>query len=154
VTIADSGEVDGFLRWVYGSTDPAGDLEAGPDCETWERLELVPVPVDDACDGCTHQYQGTATLDADAGTCGDARDPWTFTYAFGPLGAGDEMAVWADRGFTHQVHTRWSPDLGETQGFQALFVAIPDAWDSGPDGSSGDPQGQYALDSLHYWDLR
>ena len=113
------------------------------------------MPVDPACRDCSHQYEGTATIDADDSSCPDADwAPWTFTYAFGPLGDTEEMAVWEEQGYTHQVSTRWSPDLGDTQGFQAMFVAIPDGWDGGPEGAAGAPSGQYSMGALHYWDLR
>ncbi len=153
VTIAGD-DVDGFLRWVYVSEDPASDeFTATADCEIWERLALAPAAVDPACRDCTHQFEGTATIDADDSTCADADwAPWAFTYAFGPL--GEDHQSWAERGYTHHVQTRWSPDLGDTQGFQSLFVATPESWDGGSPGDDGDPAGEYALDALHFWDLR
>ena len=154
LSVDEAGAADGFLRWVYGSVDPEADLEATADCETWERLVFSPVPVDPACRGCTHQFDGTATIDADDTTCGDATwDPWSITYAFGPLD-GEDQGIWAEQGFTHTVQTRWSPDLGDTQGFQSLFVAIPEVWDGGTAGSEGTPAGEYALEALHFWDVR
>jgi len=156
VGVGDDGTVDGFLRWIYVSEDPAGEEPpASPDCEVWERLELATVAVDPACRSCTHQFEGTASIDADDSTCADAAwEPWQFTYAFGPIEGDADLQSWAERGFTHHVQTRWSPDLGDTQGFQSLFVAQPESWDGGSPGASGDPSGEYALEALHFWDLR
>jgi len=154
VSIDESGTAGGFLRWLYVSTDPTAEVVAEPDCEVWERLALDPVPVDEACGGCTHQFAGTAALDIDDSTCSVSRDPWTFVYAFAPLDGNEALESWGREGYTHEVQTRWSPDLGETQGFQSLFVATPEAWDEGPAGASDEPRGEYALESLHYWDLR
>lgn len=154
VSVADGGEVDGFLRWVYVSEEPGGDMQPTADCEVWERLALAPVELDPACRDCTHEYLGTASIDADDSTCTDATwEPWTFTYAFGPI-EDAALQEWSEQGYTHQVQTRWSPDLGDTQGFQSLFVATPESWDGGSPGGSGAPSGEYALVPLHFWDLR
>lgn len=153
----NSGQLTGFLRWVFLDADPSEVQEPGTRCEIWERLELGTVAVEPACPGCDFQFEGQATLDDDTDCAADVAD-WNsreFTLAFGPLAGPDEIEALDPDQFTHAVSTRWSPDLGVSDGFQTLFGARPDAWSDGPEGSgTGDPlEGQHELYCAFFWDL-
>lgn len=156
---ADGLAADGFVRWVYLADDPSTTEEPREYCEIWEQLELD--RVDSAvCPGCTDVWEGTATVEVDQGTCLDV--DWSsrsFGLGFGQLAdAPDDVSGLGEDGFTHAVYTRWAPDTGDRDGYEALFVAKPERWSSdvAPIGTSGDRPvaGDYAMDCLYFWDLR
>lgn len=155
---ADPGALEGFLRWIYVADDPAEFDEPRADCEVWEFLDLVAVEPDDACSGCSDQFDGTARIEAGDTTCDDAT--WAerpFTLAFAAIGSMDEpdRTELAQDGFSHAVSTRWSPEIGDSQGFQDLFAAEPDQWapDAGEAGETESVDGEYHLLCRYYWEL-
>jgi len=156
---ADSLVTEGFVRWVYFADDPTTTEEPREYCEVWEKLELSevePAP----CPGCTQLWSGTATVEADEGTCIGV--DWTersISLGFGALDAAPEAASsMADEGYTHAVYLDWAPDVGDLPSHEALFVAQPERWssDTAPIGTSGgDPvAGDYSLFCLYYWDVQ
>jgi hypothetical protein len=157
---ADAGALEGFVRWIYEADDPSVFDEPRSYCEVWEYLELEAVEPDPACAECTDQYEGTATLEGEPDTtCEDVSwSPRDFTLAFGPLGLIDDpdRTTLEEEGYDFSVQTRWSPDLGVSEGFQALFAATPEQWapDAGEAGSTDSIDGQYRLFSRFYWDVR
>jgi hypothetical protein len=116
--------------------------------------------VDANCLDCTDQWTGTATVDSEASDCSDV--DWSsrgFTLASQPIESASEgLSIYAADGFTHGVRTKWSPETGDSQGFQDLFVAEPQLWASDqPDpigtGAGEPPAGQYHLYCVSYWQL-
>ncbi len=155
------GRLRGFVRWMFTSQDPSVVADPDVTCEIWEELDLVAVEVSDACVGCEYQFEGRARVEDEASTTCDDVD-WeqrAFTLAWGPLPADDpDVAALADDGYTHGVQTRWSPELGESEGFQMLFAAKPKEWEPdepGGEGSGSDEvlAGQHELFCLYYWEL-
>lgn len=154
---AKTGSLQGFLRWSFVDADPSRVDEPGLRCETWERLDLASVAPAAACPACSYQFAGEASVDET--TCSDV--DWSrraFDLGFAPLDSVDApLADYADDGYAWAVLTRWSPDLGSSDGFQPLFAATPEAWDpeSGAAGSGpGEPlQGEHELHSAWFWDL-
>lgn len=153
--------LQGYLRWSYVADDPSVTAEPRENCETWEYLDLqAAAEIDAACLGCEALWSGSAAIDDAQNTCSTSTwEPRSFTLAFAPLvGSSVESEELVDAGFTHAVATRWSPDLGETQGYQWLFAAEPQAWtDEG--GTPGTPSGQAPAGEYHlfghwYWDVR
>ena len=156
----DAGSLEGFLRWIYQTDDPVAFDDPRPFCEVWEHLDLGVVDLDPACGGCTDQFEGTAAVLGEPETTCDGVD-WSdrpFTLTFGPLDLIEEpdRATLEEDGFTHGAQTRWSPDLGSSEGFQPLFAATPDQWepDAGEAGSAETIDGQYELFCRYYWDVR
>ncbi len=155
---ADAGSLEGFLRWIYVADDPGEFDEPRTDCEVWEYVDLAAVEPDDSCSGCTDQFDGTATIEAGDTTCDDADWPErAFTIAFAAIGSMDEpdRTELAAEGYTHAVSTRWSPEIGDSQGFQDLFAAEPDQWapDAGEAGEVDSVDGQYHLLCRYFWEL-
>lgn len=159
--VAGPEGAEGYLRWLYVADDPAVTAEPREFCDLWEYLDLPLAPAaDPACVGCEALFEGTAVIDADRDTCADAT--WgerTFRLGFAPIAGSEvESSALVDAGFTHAAATSWSPDLGETQGFQWLFAGEPQAWTSAeaplgtPSGQA--PAGEYHLYGVHYWDVR
>jgi hypothetical protein len=154
-----AGSARGHLRWLYVADDPAVTAEPRPFCENWELLELsAAASPDPACPSCLVEWTGTASIEAEEGNCADAAwDPRPMTLAFAPLPGSDvDAAELADAGFVFAAYSRWSPDLGDTQGYQGLFAAEPEQWtaEDAPLGTSPDPSGEYHLFCRYYWDLR
>ncbi len=157
VVDGDAGELEGFLRWMYVADDPATFEEPREACETWELLQLERTAPDEACLGCTDQFEGTAEVVAEDTTCDDADwGPRNFTMAFGPLDLIEEpdFSELDGQGYDFSVHTKWSPELGDSQGFQDLFAAEPEAWaDVAGAGSTDAVDGEYRLFCRYFWDL-
>ncbi len=155
---ADGLAADGFLRWVYLADDPSVAEEPREYCEVWEQLALD--RVDSAgCAGCTDLWEGTATVEVDQGTCLDVDwDERAFGMGYGQLdSAPEDVAALESDGFTHAVYTRWSPDTGDGDSYEPMFVAQPERWSSetAPIGASGDRPvaGDYGMECLYFWDL-
>jgi len=153
--------LEGFLRWLYVADDPGIFPEPGVYCEVWEHLLLSSTEPSEHCIGCVSQFDGVATVDPDSETtCEDVG--WTqrdFSLAFGSLELVEEpdRSALQEDGYSHAVFSRWSPDLGWSQGFQELFAATPELWapEEGELGGTDEAvEGQYELFSLYYWDLR
>ncbi len=148
----------GHLRWVYVADDPTVVEEPREFCEAWELLDLVGTTPDPACPSCVAEWTGTASLEEDDLSCSNATwAPRAMTLAFGPLvGSEIDDPELQDAGFLFAGYSKWSPDLGETQGYQALFAAEPEAWTDpeAPLGVAGTPAGEYHLFCTSYWDLR
>lgn len=155
---AEAGTLEGFLRWIYVADDPEEFETPREACEVWELLELDRVEPGEACLDCTDQFDGTAALVEEDTTCDDSDwDPREFTLAFGPMSLIDEpdRSDLESQGYDFSVHTRWSPELGDSQGFQDLFAADGEQWaeDSGQAGSSDSVDGQYHLFCRFFWEL-
>lgn len=153
----DEGRLRGFLRWAFVTADPSRVDEPTARCETWEALDLHAVAPVAACPDCAFQFEGEAAVDDS--DCDDVT--WTrraFSLGFAPFDAVDDTlgGLEAD-GYVWAVLSRWSPDLGTSEGFQGLFGAKPEVWDdsSGALGSGADEAlaGEHILDSAWYWDL-
>jgi hypothetical protein len=161
LVVPADGRLRGFVRWMFTDQDPSSVADPAATCEIWEELDLYVVSVEDSCPDCDYQFEGTATVEDSASTtCEDVS--WarrSFTLAWGALTAGDPaLAALADDGYTHAVHTRWSPELGESEGFQTLFAARPMEWEPDEPGGAGSGpnevlQGQHELTGLYYWEL-
>ena len=156
----DATTLQGFLRWIYVAADPIEFEEPRTDCEIWEYLDLVAIEPDPACGDCTHQFDGTAEVQGEPDTTCTGVE-WSnreFSLAFGGMDLVDEpdRTTLSEQGYTFGVQTRWSPDLGASEGFQPLFVAESDAWapDDGEAGSTDELDGQYHLYCRYFWDLR
>jgi len=155
---AEAGALDGFLRWIYVADDPEEFAEPREACEVWELLELSRVEPGEACLDCSDQFDGTATIVEEDTTCDDAAwAPRPFTMAFGALDLIDEpdFSDLETQGYDFSVHTRWSPELGDSQGFQDLFAADSEQWatDTGEAGSTDSVDGQYHLFCRFFWEL-
>ncbi|MCP4872481.1 MAG: hypothetical protein GY898_27630 [Proteobacteria bacterium] len=155
---AGAGSLEGFLRWIYVADDPEEFETPREACEVWELLELERVEPGEACLDCTDQFDGTASLVDEDTTCDDADwEPRSFTMAFGPLDLIDEpdFSDLDSQGYDFSVHTRWSPELGDSQGFQDLFAANGEQWasDTGEAGSTDSVEGQYHLFCRYFWEL-
>ncbi|HCP47043.1 MAG TPA: hypothetical protein DIU15_13435 [Deltaproteobacteria bacterium] len=158
-TLVTDERLRGYLQWIYFADDPLGGGDARVACELWEELDMEAVEVADGCAGCTLQFEGTALQHEDT-TC-DAID-WTYrtlSMSYGPITeAPESVSDYASEGYSHVVGSRWSPDLGEGDVFEPLFVARPELWDPAEgELGSGDielsPNGQYRLSGLYAWDL-
>jgi hypothetical protein len=161
IVAPEEGRLRGFMRWMFLEQDPASVDDPTVSCEIWEELDLYAVEVDDACPECEYQFEGRAQVeDNTSTTCTDV--DWSqrsFTLGWGPLASQDpEVAALADEGYSHAVHTRWSPELGESEGFQSLFAAKPNEWEAdeaGGEGTGADEvlAGQHELFCLFFWEL-
>lgn len=157
----EEGRLRGFIRWMFVDKDPSQVDEPDATCEIWEELDLFAVEVADSCLGCDYQFEGRARVeDETSTTCTDV--DWSersFSLAWGPISGQDaDVAALADEGYSHAVHTRWSPELGESEGFQLLFAAKPSEWDADEPGGAGTGPddvlaGQHELLCLFYWEL-
>lgn len=156
----EGGVLEGFLRWIYQADDPLAFEDPRTFCEVWEYLDLATVDVDPACAGCMGQFDGQAEVLGEPETTCDGVD-WSlrsFTLAFGPMDLIEEpdRTTLSDDGYVFGAQTRWSPDLGTSEGFQSLFAARPDNWEP-EEGEAGSPEqvdGQYELFCRYYWDVR
>ncbi len=156
------GSLQGFLRWLYLEEDPSQVEEPAVRCEVWEELNLTARAPDDSCSDCDYQFEGRATVEEGGSTTCEDVD-WNerdFSLAFGPLWAFDsDVTALGEEGYSHAVQSRWSPDLGESEGFQLMFAAEPKVW--APDegggvlGSGVDDvlSGQHELLCLYFWEL-
>lgn len=156
---SDGLAAEGFLRWVYLADDPAEVEDAREYCEIWERLDLVRIDSFE-CAECTDVWDGVATVEVDRATCIDVSwDSRAIGLGFGAITDGPEDVVTLEsQGFTHAVYLDWSPDQGDMDGYEGLFVARPERWsnDAAPIGTSGGRPvaGDYSMDCLYYWDIR
>ena len=157
----EEGRLRGFVRWMFVSQDPSQVSEPEATCEIWEELDLFAVEVSDSCLDCEYQFEGRAKVeDETSTTCSDVDwDQRSFSLAWGPLSSQEAaVAALVDDGYGHAVHTRWSPELGESEVFQLLFAAKPSEWDAGEAGGAGSGAddvlaGQHELLCLYYWEL-
>lgn|GEM_PF-1785184 len=155
---ADDGSLDGFLRWLVLDANPEEVEEPDVQCEIWERLELSSVAVEDACVDCGFQFEGTAAIVDEDTTCTADWSERPFSLGYGDIAdSEDDVAALSEDGFTHFVSSRWSPDLGTSEGFQTLFTGKPEAWatDLGEAGTGAGEAlaGQHELWCLFYWDV-
>lgn len=158
----EDGRMRGFLRWLFVDEDPDQVDDPNVTCEIWEELDLVAVEVSDGCPDCEYQFEGRARVeDETSTTCTDVDwDQRTFALGWSPIdtASDDQVAALADEGYTHAISTRWSPDLGESEGFQTLFAAKPNEWEPDEPGGEGTGPdevlaGQHELLCLFFWEF-
>jgi len=159
----ESASLEGYFRWVFYSNDPFNSSTAETFCEAWEYFELSEASVSTDCAACNRSYEGEAELQTDSPTTCEDLD-WgvrSAELAWGALSdldaPADEVDRYTSEGYSHRVMSRWSPEAGTLDTWDALFVARPEQW-SPDDGEEGSPDeveldGQYVLDSRFFWDL-